>query len=82
MKTQKLIKDFLKGMRYFGENISLIINSILLTVVYIIGIGITSIVAKTMGKRFLLTNSPKKLTTYWTKLDLKKDSISDYYRQF
>lgn len=49
----KFFKGFKKGMKDFGNNISLIINSILLTIVYLIGVGITSIIAKLSEKSFL-----------------------------
>ena len=40
------LKEFKKGFEEFSSNITIIINSILLTLVYLIGIGITSIIAK------------------------------------
>ncbi len=75
-------KGFKKGMKLFGDNIALIINSILLSVVYLIGVGITSIVAKLVGKHFLDTKINKEAKTYWSDLDLKKKPINEYYRQF
>lgn len=75
-------KGFQKGLKNFGHNITVIINSTLLSVVYLIGIGITSIVAKLFGKRFLDVGAPKKKGTYWSDLNLKKKPIEEYYRQF
>jgi len=69
-----------RGMGIFGENIVLIINTLLLTFVYLIGVGLTSILAKIIGKHFLDTKSKKD--TYWHNLNLKKKSIKEYYRQF
>ena len=80
----KAINQFLigfkKGMGNFGQNIALIINTILLTLVYLIGIGLTSILAKIVGKHFLEMKLSKD--TYWSDLNLKKKSIEEYYRQF
>ncbi len=74
------IKGFKEGMKVFGYNISIIINSILLSAVYIIGVGITSIIAKLSGKHFLDMKLRKE--TYWEDSDLKGGPKKDYYRQF
>lgn len=71
---------FRKGMHTFGENIGLIINSILLLLVYFTGVGITSIAAKLSGKHFL--DMQPKEDTYWSELNLKKKPVESYYRQF
>jgi len=74
-------KNFKKGMTTFGNDISTIVNTVLLFVVYVVGIGVTSIVAKIIGKKFLdMKLSSKK--SYWRSLNLKKKSVDDYYRQF
>tara|TARA_Y100000034_G_C6746847_1_gene331740 strand:- start:416 stop:658 length:243 start_codon:yes stop_codon:yes gene_type:complete len=76
------INGFKSGFKEFGHNISLIVNSILLSLVYIIGVGITSILAKLLNKKFLETKISKNTETYWNDLNLKKKDIRDYYRQF
>lgn len=73
---------FKKGMQNFGHNLTLIVNSILLSIVYCIGIGITSIVAKIFRKHFLETKALAEKETYWSDLDLKTRPFEDYYRQF
>jgi len=77
---------FFKGFSEFGKNISLIVNCLLLSVVYIVGVGITSLFAKLVGKHFLETKISSKTNTkkntYWSNLNLKKKKIDDYYRQF
>ena len=81
-----LIKQFLygfkKGMNSFGENIAIIINSGLLLIVYLVGVGLTSIVAKISGKHFLQIKISNKRETYWSDLNLNKKPIEAYYRQF
>ena len=42
-ETKEFFKGLKKGQKKFGENIAGIVNSILLTFVYFIGIGLTSI---------------------------------------
>lgn len=79
--SKQFLKGFQKGMHDFGSSISVVINSILLTIVYFIGVGITSIIARLVGKHFLDIRKIKK-DTYWENLNLKNKSIEDYYKQF
>lgn len=74
------INGFWKGQRNFSENIAVIINSILLSIVYFIGIGLTSIIAKIFGVSFLETKPEKN--SYWTETDISKNPREDCYRQF
>jgi len=75
-------KGFRKGFTNFSYDISNIINLILLLLVYLLGVGITSIFSKICKKHFLNIDSFKKKTTYWTKINLKKEPIDKYYKQF
>ena len=78
------LKEFFKGIKrgqkLFGEEIASIINFILLTLVYILGIGLTSIFAKVFRKKFL--NPENQEDTYWLDLNLGKKQKEEYYRQF
>jgi hypothetical protein len=67
------------GMHFFGILMNTLINTILLLIVYIVGVGITAIVAKIVGKTFLDT---KKKDSYWSELHLKKETLASYFRQF
>ena len=80
-KMKQFFKGFKKGMKNFGQGIALIINTILLTFVYLLGVGLTSIIAKISRKHFLEMDLSKN-GTYWSDLNLKKKSIDKYYRQF
>ncbi len=73
---------FKKGFRDFGLNLATIVNCILLSFVYVIGVGITSSVAKIFRKQFLETKISTKAKSYWSNLNLKKKKLDDYYRQF
>jgi cytochrome c biogenesis protein CcdA len=81
----RIIRQFLRGfqlgMQNFGKIITAVVNTILLSLVYILGVGITAILAKMTGKKFL-NLVPTKKNSYWTNLNLKKKSIEEYYRQF
>jgi len=75
------IKGFRNGIKKFGEDIAVLVNTALLTIVYIIGIGITSIFARIFRKKFLDLKIENK-ESYWENLNLKTKSIESYYRQF
>ena len=77
----EFFSGFKKGMKHFGNCLTIIINSILLLVVYAIGVGITSLVAKLVRKHFLNTK-PTKEKTYWTDLNLNKKAKAEHYKQF
>ncbi|MBI2653405.1 hypothetical protein HYX02_01200 [Candidatus Woesearchaeota archaeon] len=81
MSLKQFFSGFKKGMKNFGQNIALIVNSALLSIVYFIGVGFTSIISKIVRKHFLDTKLSKK-ATYWHDLNLKKKPIEEYYRQF
>ena len=68
-------------MKEFGENISALVNGVLLFVTYVIGVGVSSLITKISGKK-LLELKPSKKESYWTDLDLKKKPLKEYYRQF
>ena len=78
----KFLHGIKEGFKGFGENITIIVNSLLLSVVYFIGVGATSLFARILKKRFLDTKISKQAKTYWQNLDLKKKKFDEYYRQF
>jgi len=79
--TKRFFAGMSSGMKSFGKLISAIINSSLLLIVYLVGVGITSIIAKLVGKRFLDTK-PSAKSSYWSPLNLKTRPLKDHYRQF
>ena len=84
MSKKEFFQGIKRGQKLFGEEIASIINFILLTLVYIIGIGLTSIFAKIFRKKFLNpeVNPEDQEDTYWTDLNLTKKQKEEYYRQF
>jgi hypothetical protein len=71
---------FKEGAQECGMNITIIINTVLLFIVYVFGVGITSIIAKISRKHFMDTKLDKK--SYWTQFNLSKKPLKEYYRQF
>ena len=79
MNFINMIKNFYSGMKLFGENIVIIVNSILLLIVYIIGVGFTKIIVLMMRKS--LIDTKLSASSYWKPINLKKD-LDSFYRQF
>ena len=66
-----------EGMLHFGSIIGAVVNTILLSVVYFVGVGISFILGKILNKSFLEKNFLKK-KSYW----LSSSSKNNFYRQF
>jgi len=74
-KTNQL-KDFQNGLKEFGLCISTVVNTVLLSIVYIIGVGIASLANKVSKKELL--ELKKKDGSYWSDFH----QSNKYYRQF
>ena len=78
----EFFKGLKQGFRSFGELIGMVVNSALLLVAYIIGVGITSIIAKITGKHFLEMKLDKKSDSYWKPFQTRRTGSLEDYRQF
>ena len=75
------LKKILKPLEFLGKIISSMVNFILLSIVYFLGIGLTSIIAKIFNKKFLdLKKENKK--TYWEEKEMSDKEFQDCFRQF
>ncbi|MCK5300191.1 MAG: hypothetical protein KAJ54_03490 [Candidatus Aenigmarchaeota archaeon] len=81
-KIVRFFKEFASGFREFGENITLIVNTILLFIVYLVGSGVSGVTAKLCKKHFFENKISSDVKSYWSDLNLKKREIDEYYRQF
>jgi hypothetical protein len=75
------LKGFEQGFKDFSQIIVNIVNLILLFPVYFIGIGITSIIAKILGKHFLDLKIRDR-TSYWIDRKITKEPMESYYMEF
>ena len=80
--VKKFIEGFKEGQKEFGEIVAVIINSVLLTFVYVFGVGLTSIIGKLFGKGFLHSEKQESEKSYWVDLNLEKEELKNYYKQF
>ncbi len=76
IRDRKVYQYLLRVSRF----ISSAVNTVLLAIVYFTGIGITSMIGKAFGKKFLDTGK-RDSGTYWTECKTKKPRES-YYRMF
>ncbi len=76
------IKSIKNGLDIFSQNIITLVNALLLSLVYFIGVGITKLFTKLQGKRLLDTNIDKNKETYWQQVKEKSTHIDEYYKQF
>ncbi len=88
-----LIKGLREGFKHFGDSVTCIVNSILLTIVYFLGIGPTAIFMKIKGRKLLNdsmrqdadeknNSAAKSKDTYYEELNLKNEKMEGHYRQF
>lgn len=79
----KMIFDEIKeGQKKFTDDIALIVNSILLSLVYVIGVGVTYLISKVSKKNFLDVEIDKNKQSYWEELNLQTSPREEYLRQF
>ncbi len=82
----KVITDFIigfkEGVLEFGLSLNAFVNSFFLTIVYVMGVGLTSVFAKILGKQFLDTRIDQKSVSYWTENPQNEITIDDCFRQF
>ncbi|HIG96624.1 TPA: hypothetical protein HA249_07120 [Candidatus Woesearchaeota archaeon] len=71
-----------EGIKSFGESIQTLVNTILLTIVYLGGVGTAWLMCKISGRTFFTGKPQQEAKTYWEPLDLKKKPIEEYRRQF
>ncbi len=79
--TKELFNGFLDGFRKFGHCVAYVVNFVLLTIVYVLGVGLTSIGMKAAGKRFLELKLDKSAKSYWSN---RKEQMKheDYFKMF
>ncbi len=75
-------EGFMEGFRGFGENMSALVNSILLSAVYLLGVGMTSLYMRLKGKKFLEMDKGKRGQSHWVELNLGGKGLDDHYKMF
>ena len=76
-----VFKEFRKGMEDFTKIIVNVVNFILLSIAYVLGVGLTAVIAKLSKKTFIDTKKHQK-ESYWIEEEIKTEAKEKYYRQF
>lgn len=80
-KLRQFFIGFHTGAKKFGSGITAIVNFLLLSLIYVIGVGFTHLFSRFFKKKFLDMKIFGR-RTYWSDTNLDKKNIEDYYRQF
>ncbi|GEM_PF-1331312 len=80
--NNRIVSFFIRGLKKISRGLNFIINTALLLIVYIFGVGLTWLFAKILKKHFLEMQPSKNRQTYWSDAELRGSDVSDYYRQF
>ena len=70
-----------KALEPISKKISNIVNFILLSIVYSVGIGAVSVIMKIFGKHFLELKKLNKKSN-WHEHEVAKQPLENYYRIF
>ena len=82
MALETFLKGVHAGFKEFGESINKIVNAFLLSITYLVGVGLVSAIAKLQKRKLLDLKTSKGKETYYQGLMLSKKSKKEYYRQF
>lgn len=75
------IKSFLDGSKSFGTIITNIINTVLLLIIYFVGIGLAALIVR-ITKQELMNISNKRKHSYYKNELTEKGNLEEYYKQF
>ena len=81
---KNFFQGFKKGQKEAAETLAIIPNTLLLSLVYFLGVGLTSIIAKLSGKSFLSKKIDPTVNTYWEKSNISQSNkdLEELYKQF
>jgi large-conductance mechanosensitive channel len=79
---RQFLSGFRRGFSDFGELVTDVVNFVLLSFVYFIGVGLTALFAKASGKHFLSLGKDRKKATYWHEERIGTRQQDSYFRQF
>lgn len=81
MRIRLFLKSFFEGMKSVGMHISTVVNAVLLTLIYIFGVGVATFFMR-IKRTSLLSVRKKSKSSYYTTKKIETEKIEDYYRQF
>ena len=79
MSLRKFLRGFKSGFQNFSHSIGYAVSTVVLTLTYILGVGIVFIASKIARKKFLPV---EKKESYWFERNLGKQTIEEHKRSF
>ena len=76
---KSLFSGIKEGMQEFGHTITAVVNFVLLTVVFVFGVGLISVISKVAKKKFLDKDLKKDAKTYWEKASIGGEKKKEEY---
>ena len=80
--SSKIWEVIKKGFLAFSHFMQMVVNTILLTVVYFVGIGLTSLISKLFGKHYLELKLDKNAKSYYKECYSTKRPKEEFYRMY
>ena len=77
-----LFKGIYEGLGSFGRIVSGIVNFFLLLIIYLLGIGLVSLIFKFRKKKFLSLGWNSELKSYWADSPILHRKKGDYFKPF
>lgn len=81
-KSKSFFKGLKKGLQAFGELITLLVNSLVLLLTYLLGFGISALLTRPFGKHFLDIKIEKDKKSYWIDYPKTEVEVVDYLKQY
>ncbi|MBI5393526.1 hypothetical protein HZA96_06680 [Candidatus Woesearchaeota archaeon] len=71
-----------KGFLAFSHFMQKVVNTILLTIVYFVGVGLTSLISKLFGKHYMELKLDKDAKSYYKECMSTKKVKEEFYRMY
>lgn len=78
----KTLRGLIRVIKQVGKKIGWVVTTILLIVIYLVGIGVSALIAKSIRKHFLKLKPEKDKTTYWLNKTRTEITLEDFQRSF
>ncbi len=82
MALKEFFKGIQQGFHTFGKSVNTLVNTVLLSITYILGVGLASLLWKRKKKRGLDLQLDKEKKSYYEDLNLTTPTKKEYLRQF
>ena len=82
MKKVSFFKEYLETFKKFSKIIQKIVNTIVRSLSYFIGAGLSVLIMRITKKKLMGAGINKNKETYWEEIQQKKQSLNESLKQF